>query len=339
VIVGSQNGAMPVVVDYNEDRKKDLLVGAGDGTLNLFINHGTDSPPVFNASPDSVVLTFGSAMSPFVVTDWNADGKKDLIIGNGNGNVYLYLNTGANEAPSFGTGQALTGDNGALNVGTRSTPFAVDFDEDGLTDLLTGNAQGEVTVFLGSVVSAPATDFFLRGTGSDANPGTLFLNGTPPTANTAKYKDSTSVNFNGGNPWKEVGTWPANPIPAGGTLTALSPLYVWLGLKNSDDQGTNFDLRAEIFRNGVLVTEAQTLCIIGITRNPSNALESTVSFGSFDPQSFNGTSDTLSLKILTRIGTNPDGTKCGGHNNAVGLRLYFDATSRISTFGAAIGSP
>ncbi len=34
-------------------------------------------------------------------------------------------------------------------------------------------------------------------------------------------------------------------------LTALSPAHVWLGLKNSDDVGTNFDLKAEIFRTAL----------------------------------------------------------------------------------------
>jgi hypothetical protein len=41
-------------------------------------------------------------------------------------------------------------------------------------------------------------------------------------------------------------------------------------------------------------------------------------------------SDILSLTIRARIGTNPDGTKCPGHSNAVGLRLYYDAASRPS---------
>ncbi len=180
------------------------------------------------------------------------------------------------------------------------------------------------------------TNFYLHGTGPNANPPTLFLNTTVPTSSTAKYKDSTSVNFNGGNLWKEVGTWPANPVPPAGTLTELSPLHAWLGLKNSDDQGTRFDLRAEISKNGILVASGQTLCITGITTNPNNALEATVSFGSFDPVTFNGSSDGLSLKVLTRIGTNPDGTKCPGHNNAVGIRLYFDSVSRSSKFGATI---
>jgi hypothetical protein len=40
--------------------------------------------------------------------------------------------------------------------------------------------------------------------------------------------------------------------------------------------------------------------------------------------------------VSTRIGTNPDDTKCGGHNKAVGLRLYYDAANRPSAFAATI---
>src|SRR5262249_53727425 len=44
----------------------------------------------------------------------------------------------------------------------------------------------------------------------------------------------------------------------------------------------------------------------------------------------------LSFEVLTRIGTNPDDSKCGGHGSAVGLRLYYDAASHPSRFGAEI---
>lgn len=147
-----------------------------------------------------------------------------------------------------------------------------------------------------------------------------------------KYKDSTSVNFNNGNPWKEIGTWFAAAPSTNGTLTTLDDLHVWLGLKNSDDQGTRFDLRAEIYENGTLITSGETYCIQGITRNANNALESIITFEPFVAQTFNGTSDVISLKVLTRIGTDGSGGFCGGHGNAVRLRLYFDAANRLSRF-------
>ena len=121
-----------------------------------------------------------------------------------------------------------------------------------------------------------------------------------------------------------------------GPLNSLSDLHVWLGLKNSDDQGTRFDLRADIFKNGAVVASGETDCVQSITRNPDLAEQVTVSFGAISPSTFNGTSDVLSVRVLTRIGTNGSGGLCGGHSNAVGLRLYFDAVSRPASFDATL---
>jgi RHS repeat-associated protein len=187
--------------------------------------------------------------------------------------------------------------------------------------------------------SGPAVNFnlYLHGSGGTANPPTLFLDQTTPTSTTTKYKDSPAVNFSGGNLWKEVGTWAAAPAQTSGSLTSLNDLHVWLGLKNSDDQGTRFDLRAEVYRNGVLLTSGETYCIQNLTRNANQAKEVTTALAAFNPATMNGVSDTLSLKVLTRIGTNGSGAFCGGHSNAVGLRLYFDSVTRPAKFGATTG--
>jgi len=125
------------------------------------------------------------------------------------------------------------------------------------------------------------------------------------------------------------------------TLTSLGPATLWIGLKNSDDQGTQFDLRAEVYIKGKLVSAGETRCITGVTRNPDQAKQIAVPFGAISEGTFNS-GDTLSVKILTRIGTNTNGTKYslpgGSHNNAVGLRLYYDAVSRSSRFGTQINS-
>ena len=190
------------------------------------------------------------------------------------------------------------------------------------------------TVLLGGS-SVTVSDFFLHGTGATANPSTLFLDGTTPTATTAKSKDSAAIKFSGGNSWKEIGTWEAQPALSSGTLSALSNLVTWIGLKNSDDQGTWLDLRAEVYQNQTtLVASGEILCIQGVTRNANQAKEVAVSFNSPLPMTFDGTTDELSLRVLTRIGTNGSGAFCGGHSSAVGLRLYFDAVSRPSKFAA-----
>ncbi|HEY4688901.1 MAG TPA: hypothetical protein VIK33_06295, partial [Anaerolineae bacterium] len=184
---------------------------------------------------------------------------------------------------------------------------------------------------------AAPRDFYLHGTGPNSNPPTLFLDSIAPSATTPKFKDSPSLSRNGGNPWKQVGVWTADPSLTGRTLTTLTNLDVWLGLKNSDDIGTRFDVRAEVRKNGALVASDETYCIEGLTRNPNSAKEVTVAFGSFAPVNFNGTTDVLSLTVLTRIGTDGVGGACSGHSNAVGLRLYFDAPSRASRLETQFG--
>ncbi|MCI0389221.1 MAG: SBBP repeat-containing protein [Acidobacteria bacterium] len=203
-------------------------------------------------------------------------------------------------------------------------------------DVICGNVTSLSPFAIFQRVNPPQTMVHLRGTGPSSNPPTLFLDTAAPGATTAKFKDSPAINFNGGNLWKEVGVWPAAPSLIAGSLTALSDLRVWLGLKNSDDQGANFDLRIEVSRNGALVAASETYCIRGVTRNPNMAKEAVVSFAPFSPVTFNGATDEMSLKVLTRIGSDGAGGFCGGHSNAVGLRLYFDSVSRPSRFNATI---
>jgi YVTN family beta-propeller protein len=121
----------------------------------------------------------------------------------------------------------------------------------------------------------------------------------------------------------------------GKVLTSLGDALTWIGLKNSDDQGTKFDLRVQLFRNGSPVASGLRRCITGVTRNPNNAIEAPVAFDSFVPETFNA-GDTLTLTIQTRIGTNADESKCPGHNSGAGLRLYYDAAARQSRFGATL---
>jgi hypothetical protein len=208
------------------------------------------------------------------------------------------------------------------------TPTATETETPTATETLTPTETSTPTAT--PVLSG--TDFYLHGTGTNANPAVLFLSTTAPSGSTAKYKDSTSVNFNNGNLWKDVGTWAITPAGVGGQLISLDDLHVWLGLKNSDDQGTRFDLRAEVYKNEELISTGETLCIPGITRNANQAKEVVVLFDTFDPVALDGAADSLSIKILTRIGTDGAGNHCGGHSSAVGLRLYFDASNRLSYF-------
>jgi parallel beta-helix repeat protein len=201
------------------------------------------------------------------------------------------------------------------------------------------DAAGNTSEFAANQIARAGSPAFLHGSGGTANAPTLSLDALAPTALTTKYKDSPSIKFAAGNPWTAVGTWTAAPALVSGSVTGLGDVDVWLGLKNSDDIGTRFDLRVEAYKNGTLVVSGESYCIQGITRNPNLAKEAAVAFAPFAATAFNGSTDVLSLRVSTRIGTTGNGTFCGGHSNAVGLRLYFDAVNRAAMFHATFPSP
>ena len=126
----------------------------------------------------------------------------------------------------------------------------------------------------------------------------------------------------------------------GSELTA----QLWVGLKSSDDQGAQFDVKVELLKNGRLVTSGLQRCVTGLTRNPRRAKGIRIAFDDLDD--FNlvplAPTDVLALRVSTRIGTDaPHDTKCvsgpaGAHNSARGLRLYYDAASRPAGFEATL---
>jgi hypothetical protein len=163
-----------------------------------------------------------------------------------------------------------------------------------------------------------------RGTG-------LFLNAKGPTDATADFRDSASLKFAGGNVWKTIGTWSDPETGSPRSLTDLGDLHVWRGLKNSDDQGTRFDLLAEVLRNGSPLHQARSTAS-GASRGtrPRRSRSPFLSARSGRPSSVPMTRSPCECpRGSARTGTVPS---TGGHANAVGLRLYFDATSRPARF-------
>ena len=120
----------------------------------------------------------------------------------------------------------------------------------------------------------------------------------------------------------------------GRTLTSLGPAYIWVGLKNSDDVGTAFDVMLQMQKDGDPVASGLTRCVRGLGRNPAAAQELSVAFDPFDPVPLDSGND-MTLTVLTRIGTpSEDGTRCMGvgasHSSALGLRMYYDSSTRGS---------
>jgi hypothetical protein len=136
----------PFVVDYNLDGNKDLLVGAADGTVRLYLNRGTNADPLISdytlLTGDDGPLDVGTNAAPFMV-DWDNNGTFDLLAGNGDGLLYCYANRGSNTAPAFSAPYLLTSLDGTpITVESDCTPWVADWNDDGRKDLLLGNGSG-----------------------------------------------------------------------------------------------------------------------------------------------------------------------------------------------------
>ncbi len=160
ISVGSR--ATPAVVDWNNDGKKDLAVGAYDAKIHLFINEGTDTEPnfitqTFAQNNDSDLTVPSSRSSPDVL-DLDGDGKKDIITGNTNGQLLFYSNTGTDSEPSFSGYVAVEADGVPIDLPStpRSRPFVCYWTGDGYfgpidgyLDVLIGAYDGNVHLYQG----------------------------------------------------------------------------------------------------------------------------------------------------------------------------------------------
>ncbi len=156
--VGSR--ATLAVADWDNDGRKDLVVGALDGLIRVFINEGTDTEPDFvaeiRAQANAGDLVVPSNRSSPVVLDLDGDGKKDLLTGNTNGQLLLYSNTGSDAAPTFAGYWEVEEACVPIDLAaSRSRPSVCDWTGDGRLDLLIGASDGNVRLYEG----VPMADF------------------------------------------------------------------------------------------------------------------------------------------------------------------------------------
>ncbi len=146
--LSASGAAAPFLVDFDNDGDLDLLVGDGSGQITLFADLRIEGRNRLSFDQGvSLGLSVMPGAVPFVA-DWNNDGRKDLLVGQADGSVKLFINTGLEEAPAFAAALDIQTSGGVLNVGSNAAPAVMDYNNDGAKDLLIGNDAGVVVVYL-----------------------------------------------------------------------------------------------------------------------------------------------------------------------------------------------
>ena len=135
--------------DLDADGDFDCVLGHPGGQIFYFENTGNASSPAFAlgaSNPFGSILS--SSPSPTLV-DFDGDGDLDLVLGESDGQLRYFENTGAVSSPFFVERTGAANDFNGFDVGGKATPSLGDLDGDGSLDLVSGSSGGDLSTFLG----------------------------------------------------------------------------------------------------------------------------------------------------------------------------------------------
>ena len=138
----------PTLVDIDSDNDFDAFIGKNDGTLDYYENIGSANQPTFEARTgttnpfDRIILS--DNIPTFV--DIDNDGDFDAFLGEDEGYIHYYQNTGTATQPTF---VERTGTDNPLNQVKKfnTAPTFIDIDNDNDVDAFIGDNYGFISYY------------------------------------------------------------------------------------------------------------------------------------------------------------------------------------------------
>lgn len=183
--INADERSSPVFVDFDNDDDYDLVIGSRYGKIYYFENTGTATNPSFTQRVDGENPFFGASVGGFAApafVDLDDDGNLDLAVGQQDGFIPYFKNTGTHAEPefspqSFNNPTTLTiydnGGNDTLDLRTDTNDQQVYLSPEGISD---------VYGLKGNLIIARDTwiENFVAGSGNDlvsGNSVTNYING------------------------------------------------------------------------------------------------------------------------------------------------------------------
>lgn len=185
-----QNGVR--AADWDNDGNPDLIAGDTDGFVWFFRNTTNGKIPVFAAgeklyADGKPIRVYGewkearaAGYARPEVTDWNNDGKQDLLVADGRGWLFLYLNKTSGGKPVLCEGTRVEANGKPIDGTARGSVLVCDWNNDGRKDVIFGMIGGkEVSDYSDwpHVNPDPLNDagfLFYKNVGTDGNPVLAF---------------------------------------------------------------------------------------------------------------------------------------------------------------------